>query len=76
MLRRAGGSKNEGKRLTRTKSALLKDLRLIFSEDDLQKWLDAPNDRLGGRKPAELLDSPEQQRLVDMVEAVKLGLPT
>ena len=75
MLRPANGSDNEKQRLKRTKDALMKDLRVIFAEKDLQKWLDAPNDQLGGKKPNELLGTPEQRHLVDMVEAVKYGLP-
>jgi uncharacterized protein (DUF2384 family) len=77
MLRRAGGSESEKRRLKREKDALMKDLRIFFNEEEiLRKWLDAPNDRLGGKKPNELLGTPEQRHLVDMVEAVKYGLPT
>lgn len=77
MLRRAGSAENEKRRLKREKDALMKDLRLIFQDEKaLQHWLDDPNDRLGGKKPNELLGTHEQQHLVDMVEAVKLGLPT
>lgn len=69
MLRRASGSDSDRKKLKRTKEALMKDLRLIFSEiGALQNWLDAPNDQLGGKKPNELLGTPEQQQLVEIVE--------
>ncbi|HEV3341589.1 MAG TPA: MbcA/ParS/Xre antitoxin family protein [Pirellulales bacterium] len=91
MLRRGGGSEKRSTRKTpakkpsqseaivkarQTKDSLMKDLRLIFKEQDLEKWLDAPNDQLGGKKPNEVLGTPEQGYLVDMVEAVKYGLPT
>lgn len=77
MLRRAGGRESERRRLNREKDALMKDLRVFFQQDEnLRNWLDAPNDRLGGKKPNELLGTSEQRHLVDMVDAVKYGLPT
>lgn len=77
MLRRAGSSERERRRLNSEKNALMKDLRVFFKEEEnLRNWLDAPNDRLGGKKPNDLLGTPEQRHLVDMVEAVKYGLPT
>ena len=77
MLRRAGSSESERRRLKREKDALMKDLRVFFKEEEnLQNWLDAPNDQLGGKKPNELLGTAEQRHLVDMVEAAKYGSPT
>ena len=74
MLRPADQS-NEGRRqLERQRGAVMKDLKRIFPrESDLQKWLDAPNDQLGGRKPSEMLGTPDQQHVVDLIEAVKSG---
>lgn len=77
MLRPAGNSDREGKKqLERQKRRLVKDLGQILAERDVAIWLDMPNIRLGGRRPNDLLGTPDQQHLVDLVEAVKLGLPT
>lgn len=77
MLRPADWSKEEKQRLDRQKRDLMKDLRRIFTKErDLQSWLDAPNDRLGARRPSDLLGTPDQQHVVDMVEAFKYGIFT
>jgi len=73
MLRRADRSDDEKRILERQQKALFKDLRRIFSESDLQQWLDAPNAQLAGRKPNDMLGTPDQQHLVDLIEAVKSG---
>lgn len=74
MLRPADRSRPGKRELERQKGALMKDLKRIFPvESDLQKWLDAPNDQLGGRKPNDMLGTPDQQHVVDLIEAVKSG---
>lgn len=77
MLRPAGNSdREEKKQLERQKRRLVKDLGQILAERDVAIWLDTPNIRLGSRRPNDLLGTPDQQQMVDLVEAVKLGLPT
>ena len=77
MLRQAGNLGGEQKKqLDRQKRRLVKDLGQIFTDKDVAAWLDTPNSRLGGRKPNDLLGTQEQQHLFDLIEAVKLGLPT
>ena len=45
---------------------------------DVEDWLDAPNDRLGGRPPRELLEGQEDERAVlhHMLVAVRAGFFT
>jgi uncharacterized protein (DUF2384 family) len=76
VLRPANRVDSEKQALDRQKRALMKDLNRIFTELDLEKWLDTPNSRLGGRKPKDMLGTPDQQHVVDLIEAVKYGLMT
>jgi hypothetical protein len=38
------------------------------------EWLDEPNDRFEGRPPRALINTDEEQRLRDLIRAVKHGL--
>lgn len=78
MLRRATRIPSQKEnRLDQDKSAILKDLKqIITNEQDLSHWLDQPNEQLGGRKPNDLLGTPDQKSLLHLVQAVKFGLPT
>lgn len=59
-----------------TKQELEKDLRKIF--DDPESWLQTPNQHLGGKKPAAVIESGDEGReqVRDLLEAIKIGLPT
>jgi hypothetical protein len=54
------------------------DIRSDIDElvDDPAKWLDEPNDQLGGKKPSELIGTDREQRLRDLLRAIKYGIPT
>ena len=43
---------------------------------DHERWLDTPNDRLGGRKPNDLIGTKEEQHLRDLLRAIKYGMFT
>jgi hypothetical protein len=43
---------------------------------DSERWLDTPNDRLGGAKPDDLIGTYREQFIRDMIRAYKLGIPT
>jgi uncharacterized protein (DUF2384 family) len=44
---------------------------------DPRKWLDTPNDQLGGRPPRDFLGSPEREKpLRDLLRSIKHGMPT
>lgn len=45
--------------------------KVIGNPDD---WLDAPNDRFEGRSPRDLIGTKEEQRLRDLIRAVKHGM--
>lgn len=40
------------------------------------KWLDTPNDRLGGQKPGDLIGTEREQLVRDLLRALKYGLFT
>ena len=52
--------------------ALLADVGGIV--DDPEAWFRTPNVVFEGRRPIELLGTPDEQRLKDRVEAAKLGM--
>ncbi len=57
------------------KQALIDDINKLFSQPD--EWTDTPHELLGGRSPADLLDSAEGRIILrDLLEAIKLGLTT
>jgi Protein of unknown function (DUF2384) len=54
------------------------DLRALISEvvDKPDKWLDTPNDQLGGKKPSELIGTNREGAIRDLARAIKIGMPT
>jgi hypothetical protein len=46
-------------------------VRELIAEPD--KWLDTKNDQLGGEKPRNLIDTPKEPVLRNLLEAVKHG---
>jgi DNA-binding transcriptional ArsR family regulator len=57
---------------TRIDSALLEDVSGFV--DDPDGWFHTPNVEFEGRRPIELLGTPDEQRLRERVEAAKLGM--
>jgi uncharacterized protein (DUF2384 family) len=59
-----------------TRHELENDLRKMF--DDPEPWLHTPNEHLGGKRPTDVIDSGDEgrERVRDLLEAIKLGLPT
>ena len=49
-----------------------KELELIF--EDPQPWLDTPNSWFGGRKPGDLIGTPDEKHLRNWIGMVKHGL--
>ncbi len=43
----------------------------LLTEPD--KWLDTDNDQLGGEKPRDLVGTPKEPVLRDLLEAIKYG---
>jgi hypothetical protein len=43
---------------------------------DPDQWLNAPNDQFGGRTPADLIGTDDEQLLRDWTRRVKNGMPT
>jgi hypothetical protein len=41
-----------------------------------QKWLDMPNDQLGGEKPKQLIGTHREPLLRDLLRSIKHGMPT
>lgn len=41
-----------------------------------EKWLKTPNDRLGGREPNDLIGTPDERLLRNLVQSIKHGMVT
>ena len=55
-----------------TPSLSVEDLaRELLADPD--KWLDAKNDQLGGEKPRDLVGTPKEPVLRNLLEAIKYG---
>jgi uncharacterized protein (DUF2384 family) len=54
-----------------TKSDLLKDIEDIFA--DPEAWLNTPLIQLRGRKPIDLIGTPEEELVRNMIAAIKYG---
>lgn len=78
MLRRATRIHRDNEdRLDQEGLTIVKELKqIITNEQALSHWLDQPNEQLGGRKPNDLLGTAEQKSLLQLIQAVKFGLPT
>ena len=46
----------------------------VVSEPDI--WMDTPNDQLGGKKPNDLVGTPSEPRVRELVRSIKQGMPT
>ncbi len=46
----------------------------VFAEPD--EWMNHPNDQLGGKKPRELIGTDHEERLRELVRAIKIGMFT
>jgi antitoxin Xre/MbcA/ParS-like protein len=57
-----------------TRSDLLKDIEDIFA--DPETWLNMPNLRLAGRKPIDLIGTPDEELVRNITESIKHGLYT
>jgi uncharacterized protein (DUF2384 family) len=44
--------------------------------DDLEPWLDTPNERLMGRKPRDLIGTDQEIHLRNLLRRIKHGIPT
>jgi hypothetical protein len=42
---------------------------------DPARWLVTPNDQLGGLQPQDLIGTPREQLLRDLLRAIKYGVP-
>jgi len=60
------------KRLDDEKPNVVHEVGRIIGNPD--EWLDAPNDHFEGRPPRALINTDEEQRLRDLIRAVKHGL--
>jgi hypothetical protein len=54
------------------------DLRSLISDvvDEPDSWLDTPNDLLGGKKPRDFIGTDQEERVRELVRAIKIGMPT
>ena len=54
------------------------DVRSLIAEivDDADRWMDSPNDQLGGEKPRDLIGTDRERILRDLARAIKIGMPT
>ncbi len=43
---------------------------------DAQTWLETPNDKLGGRRPEELIGTDQEIEVRNMLRSVKMGMFT
>ena len=60
------------KRFDDEKADVVHEVGKIIGNPD--EWLDAPNDHFEGRPPRSLINTNEEQRLRDLIRAVKHGL--
>lgn len=56
----------------------LADLRTLIAEviDDPDAWMDMPNDQLGLMKPNDLIGTDSEERVRELVRAIKIGMFT
>lgn len=50
---------------------VVEDVKGVVKDPDT--WLDTPNDRLGGQKPRDLINTPDEIQLRYLVRAIKSG---
>jgi hypothetical protein len=51
---------------------LFEDIRSIFAEPDV--WLDTPNHLIASDTPREAIQEGEEQRVINLIEAIKHGM--
>lgn len=53
------------------------DLESLIAEvvDRPAKWMDTPNDQLSGDKPRDLIGTIREERVRELVRAIKIGIP-
>jgi uncharacterized protein (DUF2384 family) len=56
------------------KANIRQEIKTLIAEP--AKWLDMPNDQLGGLKPRDLIGTDREQLLRDLLRAIKYGMPT
>jgi hypothetical protein len=56
------------------KQDIRKEIEALVKEPS--RWMDAPNDQLGGEKPRDLIGTDREQRLRDLLRAIRYGIPT
>ncbi len=56
------------------KQDIRKEIEALVKEP--RRWMDAPNDQLGGEKPRDLIGTNREQRLRDLLRAIRYGIPT
>ena len=47
---------------------------IVTLVDQPDKWLEMPNNRLGGQKPKDLIGTEREQLLRDLLRAIKYGM--
>lgn len=56
------------------KADIRQEIADLITEPD--KWLDHPNDQLGGQKPKDLIGTELEQHLRDLLRAIRYGMFT
>jgi len=51
-----------------------KEVRAVVPDPD--RWLNLPNDQLGGLEPEKFIGTPQEEELRHLVRAIKHGIPT
>ncbi len=54
------------------------DIKSLIAEviDRPDEWMNHPNDQLGGKKPRELIGTDHEERVRELVRAIKIGMFT
>jgi uncharacterized protein (DUF2384 family) len=55
-----------------------RELRCLIAEvvSEPDKWMDTPNDQLGGKKPNDLVGTLSEARVRELVRSIQHGMPT
>ncbi len=56
------------------KQDIRKEIKGLIAEP--AKWLETPNDQLGGQKPRDLIGTDREQLLRDLLRSIKYGMTT
>jgi hypothetical protein len=53
------------------------DLESLIAEliDKPDEWMDTPNDQLSGEKPRDLIGTNREERVRELLRAIKIGIP-